>query len=94
MNKRHLAKALGVFLLALPGLALCFGCSTLTSDTPGFGSAETKAAIVDQLYSLQPNPIFVDGMVEELEAGGFEVDIYQGDEVTVDLYRKLPTDMN
>jgi len=49
-----------------------------------------KAAIVDQLYSLQPNEAAIKQMTQELEDYGFEVDIYQGDEVTVDLYRQLP----
>jgi len=49
-----------------------------------------RAAIVDQLYSLQPNPVFIDQVTQELEDYGFEVDLYQDDEVTVDLYRELP----
>ena len=43
-----------------------------------------KGAIVDQLYSLQPNQAFIHQTTQELEDYGFEVDIYQGDEVTVD----------
>ena len=49
-----------------------------------------KAAIVDQLYSLQPNEAAIKQMTQELADYGFEVDVYQGDEVTVDLYRQLP----
>ena len=52
-------------------------------DLPG-------AAIIDQLYTLQPNTAFINEVSQELEDCGFEVDLYQGDEVTVDLYRKLP----
>jgi hypothetical protein len=50
-----------------------------------------KAAIVDQLYSSQPNEGFITEVTRELEDYGFEVDIYQGDEVTVDFYRQLPS---
>ena len=50
-----------------------------------------KAAIVDQLYSLQPNQAFIHQTTQELEDYGFEVDVYQGDEVTVDFYRELPS---
>jgi hypothetical protein len=50
-----------------------------------------KAAIVDQLSSVSENEIFVANVTEELENYGFEVDLYQGDEITVDLYRQLPT---
>jgi hypothetical protein len=53
--------------------------------------AKPGAAIVDQLYSLQPNEGFVEEVTGELEDYGFEVDVYQGDEITVDFYRRLPT---
>ena len=56
------------------------------SSHPG----EFKAAIVDQLHSLQPNEAFISEVTRELEDYGFEVDLYQGDEVTVDLYGRLP----
>jgi len=52
--------------------------------------SELRAAIVDQLYSLQPNEAFINEVTRELEDYGFEVDLYQGDEVTVALYRQLP----
>ena len=55
-------------------------------------SDELKAAIIDQLYSLQPNPGFIERTTEQLKDYGFKkVDVYQGDDVTVDFYRKLPT---
>jgi hypothetical protein len=50
-----------------------------------------RAAIVDQLYNLQPNEAFVANVTTELEEYGFAVDLYQGDDITVDFYRKLPT---
>jgi hypothetical protein len=50
-----------------------------------------RAAIVDQLYNLQPNETFVANVTSELEQYGFAVDLYQGDEVTVDFYRELAT---
>jgi len=49
-----------------------------------------KAAIVDQLYSFQPNQAFIHQTTQELADYGFEVDVYQGDEVTVDFYSDLP----
>ncbi len=50
----------------------------------------TRAAIVDQLGTHFPNPEFIEQMTCMLEEYGFEVDIYPGDTVTVDLYRQLP----
>ena len=44
-----------------------------------------KAVIVDQLYSMQENETFIADVTEELEDYGFEVDLYQGDEIDVDL---------
>ena len=49
-----------------------------------------RAAIVDQLYNLRENETLIDELTRELEAYGFVVDLYQGDDVTVDLYRRLP----
>ena len=49
-----------------------------------------RAAIIDQLYVLESNPAFVDKTREMLESYGFAVDLWQGEEVTVDFYRELP----
>ena len=54
-------------------------------------SDEPKAAIIDQLYNLQSNQVFIERTTEQLKDYGFKVDVYQGDDVTVDFYRKLPT---
>jgi hypothetical protein len=82
--KRYLLIALVVLILVLPGLT--FSACT----TPG-PRVEAKAAIIDQLHVLQPNPAFISEVTEELQAYGFEVDLYQGDEVTVGLYQQLPS---
>ena len=59
---------------------------------PPFGNSDTpRAAIVDQLSVLQENPAFIAGVTGQLEEYGLEVDLFQGDDVTVDLYRELPT---
>ena len=83
--RRCLTLALAVLVIASPGL-LFSGCGGPSTNT----SSEAQAAIVDQLYSLQPHQAFIDDAVGVLNAYGFDVDIYQGDEVTVDLYRNLP----
>jgi hypothetical protein len=54
-------------------------------------SGELNAAIIDQLYTLQANQGFIQQASRELEDCGFKVDVYRGREVTVDLYRRLPT---
>jgi hypothetical protein len=54
-------------------------------------TGNATAAIVDQLSSLQENEQFIANVTRELKDYGFEVDVYQGSNVTVELYRKLPT---
>jgi hypothetical protein len=81
--KRYLAIALAVCTLALPGLVSA-GCP------PPHPDSGLKAAIVDQLAILEPNQAFIDQVTAELEACGFEVDVYSGEEVNVKLYRQLP----
>jgi hypothetical protein len=57
----------------------------------GSGSGPKKAVIVDQLSLTVPNAEFVEKATSTLEAGGYTVDYYPGEEVTVDFYRTLPT---
>ena len=63
------------------------GCQTpATVDTD-----LNKAAIIDQLYLREPNPDFIAAATGILESYGFEVDIWQGVDITVDFYRRLPS---
>ena len=69
---------------------------TRTSPTSGPAistySGEPRAAIVDQLYNLRANQVFIEDTTQKLKDYGFdEVDVYRGDDVTVDFYRQLPT---
>ena len=82
--KRYLTIALAVLILALPGLFLCAGCP------PPPSNSTPRAAIVDQLAAMGPNQDFIDRVTAELEACGLEVDVYSGEEVSVELYRRLP----
>lgn len=70
-----------LFAAALP--AGC-GCSSGEVDGP-------KAAIIDQLYLRQPNPEFIAEAKELLGSIGLTVDVWQGDNITVDFYRDLPS---
>ena len=82
--KRSFFVALAVLVLVSPGLLLA-GCGS------SGGGSHAEAAIIDQLYSVQPNQEFIDETTAVLNGYGFSVDLYQGDAVTVDLYRKLPS---
>ena len=83
--KQYLSIALAVVIVALLGLTLFGGCSAPSPEL------EAKAAIIDQLFVLKPNQAFIDETTDVLEAYGFTVDVYHGDEITVDFYGKLPT---
>jgi len=56
---------------------------------PPHNSGTPRAAIVDQLSVLQENPAFIAAVTGQLEEYGLEVDLYQGDEITVSFYRGL-----
>ena len=60
-------------------------------QTPPHNSGTPRAAIVDQLSVLRENAPFIEEVTSQLEQLGLEVDLYQGEEITVDFYRKLPT---
>lgn len=62
------------------------------SQSPPDHVGNATAAIIDQLSaSFQENEQFNANVTKELEDYGFEVDVFQGNNVTVDFYRRLPT---
>jgi hypothetical protein len=83
--KHYFKIFIAVLVLAAALLSLS-GCRGSDREN----SAQEKAAIVDQLYLLEPDPSFIDEATRILESYGFTVDLWQGGEVTVDFYRKLP----
>ena len=62
-------------------------------STPGTTSDSQvlKAAIVDQLSTTYPDDNFNKTITASLEADGFQVDLYQGAQVTVSFYQNLPS---
>lgn len=50
-----------------------------------------KAALVDALYCRFPNENFTKSLNETLCKAGFKVDIYQGEEVTVEFLKNFPS---
>lgn len=61
------------------------------SHSPNVPIEAPKAAIINQLYTLQPNEAFISEVTQQLRDYGFAVDLYQGDEVTVELHKDLPS---
>lgn len=48
-----------------------------------------KALILDGLYASSPNPAFSQRLKNYLSAAGFKVDVFQGENVTIDLLRNI-----
>ena len=62
------------------------------SQSPPDHAGNATAAIIDQLSaSFQENEQFTANITKELEDYGFDVDVFQGNNITVDFYRRLPT---
>jgi len=58
---------------------------------PHVSFTSRRSAIVDELSIDYPNPTVVSSLVTTMEEVGFSVDVYGPSEVTVELYRSLPT---
>jgi len=87
--RRYACYALAILLLILPGLTLYTGCNC--NCTCVNQQVEARAAIIDQLDILQANTDYIDNVTLQLEEFGFEVDLYSGKDVTVNLFRELPS---
>jgi len=83
----------GVIAALVLGVGLYFTVDHLIQATPLDCSQVTvpRAAIVDQLSTSQPNEAFIEESTALLNEAGFDVDYYEGESVTVKLYKNLPT---
>jgi len=79
-------RSLALFILLAPELFLFNSCSEQPLPPP-----EPRAAIIDQLNPSLPDPAFIEQTTSILQNDSFKVDYYQGAQITVDLYRKLPS---
>lgn len=81
--------------LTILAVAVAVSISLIVSYFLLFASDEgpdaLSAVIIDQLSIDVPKPPFAHAVTEQLEAAGYTVDYYPGEEVTVDFYRQLPT---
>ena len=57
--------------------------------SPGNGDTTNSAIIVDQLSLTQPNPTFISDTRATLAEAGYAVEYVAGEDVTVDMYRRL-----
>ncbi len=93
-QSRKLSFALAIAIAAILVLSSVIGYSILNSlpheDTTILIPA-LRAAIVDHLSSTFPNQTFIQITTDLLKGEGFTVDYYPHEEVTVELYKNLPT---
>ena len=75
----------GVFLFSITLIQ-----GQLEAENPQY-DGPPKAAIIDQLHVDMPNPGFQQKATEMLEEAGYQVDLFTTNNVTVDLYKNLPT---
>ena len=67
------------------------GFNSATNENDSVTSDNSfRAALIDALYSTHPNEEFTKSFNKTLSDAGFEVDIFQGTQVTVDFLKKLP----
>jgi hypothetical protein len=74
-----------LIMLTIGGVGWVLLRSDLAANPP------LRAAIVDQVGLTHPNPEFVALASAMLETADYEVDVYGGDEVTVEFYKNLAT---
>ncbi|MFC1903017.1 hypothetical protein ACFLX4_03010 [Chloroflexota bacterium] len=86
MRLRTIAIALLVSASTLLGQVAFLSCSQIDDRDP----SNPRAAIINQLSIRYPNQAFIEEITQYLEDCGYAVDTFQGEAVTVDLYRKLP----
>lgn len=91
-HARRRSRLIKLGLVAIGGIlvALLVFYSSAGQAPGGSPSSQTRAAIIDQLSQTEANPAFVESATRILTQAGYEVDYYQGEEVTVDLYKELP----
>jgi hypothetical protein len=77
--------------LALLVFILSTACSSPQQVTPTLEAEPRKAALVDQIALTNPDPEFTNQALAYLKEAGFSTDVYEGEEITIEFYRTLPT---
>ena len=81
---------LGV-LFSIGVAATTYFANTELEKNPLNKFQKPRAVILDMMYAKYPNKYFDDTVEKNLQDAGYQVDVYKTENVTVDLYKKLPT---
>ncbi len=84
MSRRKWLLIAGIVVAAVASILLI----RLASPQP-HADADLRAGFIDQLSPAFPNEEFRDSVMADLKILGLPVDLYEGEEVDVDLYRAL-----
>jgi hypothetical protein len=92
-DKKERERRIAIFLafIALVIIVSAYFTHMFPNQTINPASSQPKAAIVDQLSLTMPNQTFIETATATLEQAGYTVDYYEGEKVTVEFYRNLPT---
>jgi hypothetical protein len=96
MRRISTAITLLVVIVVVILVSYYLATSSVGSSSPSNGNEEKpentsmKAALIDALYTTLPNDEFTESLTETLQEAGFEVDVFQGTEVTVDFLKAVP----
>jgi len=79
-----------MLFLSLLIVAVCPSCGSQSAENRSPAAKADKAAIIDQLYSVQQNSEFITRTMGILERHNFSVDVWEGEDITVKFYQELP----
>lgn len=92
MNKKRPVIITGiVIIIAISVALLSLNVQTDSMDLEIMDSGSPRAVIIDQLDEEIPNKEFQKSVTEMLKDSGYHVDLFTTDQVTVDLYKNLPS---
>lgn len=87
IKPRIIEYVVGLLLLAF----LIFVAFNVFYSPPSQPITSGGAAIIDQLSIISQNQTFIDSVTQSFETIGIDVDVYSGDEINVDFYKRLPS---
>lgn len=91
IKRKTRTSRLFIIALAFTILAICAALiATSLPSNQGKTQTKPKAVIIDGLLHY-PNETFMKEATNLLKSAGFDVDYVEGEKVTVDLYRRLPS---
>jgi hypothetical protein len=91
LQSRHLLVIGGLLALVGAGLIGAYVLSIRRGPISPAAVSAPRALILDQVAVSYPSPDFTRQAVDDLSMAGYDVDIYTGEQITVELLRSLPS---